>query len=258
MAEEFRAQINGICKALGKNKIPLALIKESKFAYMNRPDFCSSEDIDILIKKSDMPRAAAALAGIGYNADFSCFSKDYLDRFSFHYIFKNPKHHFMVEVHWALIDRVFPFRLDEEILWGGRMQEIRNNVFTLEPEFEAIYLMASTVRDNGAPILKNTARVKRLLANSFDFNKFESYVRFHNMTEFADFFSGIWFNGRNIFGRRLSYRKILMKIFMGKKRETFSHFLFLLLLYPKNLFYYMRKGFYFSKIWTKLSKQRHQ
>jgi hypothetical protein len=256
-AEEFRIQLNEICEELRKKKIPLALLKESRAAYFKKPDFCSSADIDILVKKSDMQKAARALFGLGYSENFKYFNKKYSDRFLFHYMFKNPNHHFIVEVHWALIDRVYPFKFDEDILWQKRMVKMQDNIFAFEPEFEAIYLMVSTVRDAGATILKNTARIKKLLSASFDFNKFKRYAVFHNVPEFADFFWNIWFNGKSPFHLRFSYRKIIMKVFMKERMLTLNHFLLLLLLYPKNFFYYLIKGYRCNQILSKKFKDEN-
>jgi hypothetical protein len=251
--------INFLVELFNKNKIPIILLKGAGENYLKKSGFIQTSDIDILIKRKDIKKVDKVMINEGYKRDL--FMSNYYSKFHFHYVYKNPKYNKIIEVHWGLIDKCFKFNFDEDIIWGKRIKKVGENVFILEKEFEAIYLILSYFREYGRHFIKDGFRIKHFISSDFDIDKFYSYVHFHRTDDFVKHFFKLCNN--NLFNKphyssfktRSLYRKLILQLFFPKpnlkqKGWNVKHFLFLFLLYPnpKYLIYYFRKGLHYLSV----------
>ena len=102
-------------------------------------------DIDLLVKKDNLPRVDAILLALG------CAPEDNIrvvteDNLHFRYHF--PDDALMVEIHWSIIDAIFPFQIDMEELWrrARSVTLAQAPAWTFDPEDLLLHLCLHTAK----------------------------------------------------------------------------------------------------------------
>jgi hypothetical protein len=139
----------------------LAVLAYGDMAFRN-----PSSDIDLLLRKDDLPRAKQALQSRGYTVSLSESQEEHFLKYRYHLHCerRNPELH--LELHWALTPAYWPFPLD---FWNRTRQVNLAGVpvLTLDPECSLLALCAhgakeqwpklSQVLDIGQVILSHPA-----------------------------------------------------------------------------------------------------
>lgn len=130
-----------------------------------------SSDIDLLLRKQDIPGARAVLEARGYQSVFSHKVDRYLLRRHYHLHFARADRELHVELHWALTPACWPFLVDPDHLWR-RAQHVNvagTPVLALNPECTLLALCAHASKE-GWPRLSQILDVGRLIASHPDLN----------------------------------------------------------------------------------------
>ncbi len=241
----YLRHIKSIVDMFNKNRIPFVLLKSAKDVYVDGYEFFQGGDIDLFVRKRDFKKTDMMFKKAGYTTKEYVFPESYLERFSFHFRYSRNDYNNPVEVHWGLIDKVYPVRFDNELVWKQRVIHVKGSLYKLEPEFEALYLILSTFRDFGGGYIKNRFRIKRLMEKDFNLRKFRYYQRYHNLKGLVDCFFGE--------GHGLRCRLFWNKVDGRIKENLFYHYLFLLMLFPglRYWWYYIKKEVWFNLYWWK-------
>ena len=102
--EAAHGQLRSIGEALGGAGIPMLLYKGLDFQTRCYSEACprSFGDLDIIVRRDDVVRAACALEAAGYHPAFGTASLDYYRRFHLHAPYVHSADPRPVELHWAL------------------------------------------------------------------------------------------------------------------------------------------------------------
>jgi hypothetical protein len=87
-----------------------------------RPFLRSFSDLDLLVLKSDLPRAKAILREAGFRPAPGTFPERYFERHHLHLPYHHPPTGFPVELHWALDHPYTLSRIDFPALIAGRWE----------------------------------------------------------------------------------------------------------------------------------------
>ncbi len=87
-----------------------------------RPFLRSFSDLDLLVRKSDLPRAKAVLREAGLRPAPGTFPERYFERHHLHLPYHHPPTGFPVELHWALDHPYTLSRIDYPALIAGRRE----------------------------------------------------------------------------------------------------------------------------------------
>ncbi len=216
--------------------VPVIFLKGAKDALNDPKSLVNSVDIDILIKKKDLIKCQKSIIAAGYLDYTQFFSLNYLNNFGFHYVYTHKKFKHAMELHWALFDKSNPFNISENEIWLEYSKKW-GKIKILRPEFEAIYLIISMYfKDFGMGFKLNSKRITQLTQKDFKWNLFEQLAIKHNCTEFINHFFKL--------PKKFTYKQMIVNLFFRKissKKNTFFHFLFLMLFHPR--IYLIKKGF---------------
>jgi hypothetical protein len=96
------------------------------------------DDLDILVRKQDVPRAEELLVSMEYRSQYRLNGEQQAAFLRNHYehAFTRGDGEVTVDLHWGIMEKHFSFSLDSECLWG-RLERISlggNTVLTLSPE----------------------------------------------------------------------------------------------------------------------------
>lgn len=106
-------------------------------------------DIDLLVGRRDVDGALAVLSEIGYRAAGHAWSRRGLRRFHFHLSLRSERPGLPeIELHWALVDRVNLYRVDDEAALGRARPFAGAGVEfpVLSPEDTFLYLCLHTAK----------------------------------------------------------------------------------------------------------------
>jgi hypothetical protein len=91
-------------------------------------------DIDLLVKREDISRAADLLSELGYSHEMPCREKRYFDRQHLPQFLKNKKTR--IELHYNIVSAKSPFKIDISGLWQRlrlvKLKNIEMHVFSYE------------------------------------------------------------------------------------------------------------------------------
>ena len=153
-AMRCRTTLQRVVKAFGSAGADFLLLKgQSLSTKVYESDLIRpSSDVDILVRKNDLPRAEQALLSLGFRFpdQFSVGTKqrfrhlsyrEFMERFSFHYQFSNAPDCVTVEVHWQLAQDGY-LAVSESDLWSQQRQIMVHdmNVSTLSLEATLLHL----------------------------------------------------------------------------------------------------------------------
>jgi hypothetical protein len=96
------------------------------------------DDLDILVRKQDVPRAEELLVSMEYRSQYRLNGEQQAALLRTHYehAFSRGDGEVTVDLHWGIMEKHFSFSLDSECLWG-RLERFSlggNTVLTLSPE----------------------------------------------------------------------------------------------------------------------------
>lgn len=95
-------------------------------------------DLDILVKKSDVLKAKELLLALGYQPEMELSPEEEvaLLEHQFHYAFLNKEENFLLEVHWEVSAKYISFPLDYQNLWARLESQtlLGRQVLTFTPE----------------------------------------------------------------------------------------------------------------------------
>jgi hypothetical protein len=153
------------------NEIPVLAFKGPVLALMAYGDIAmrqyidKSIDLDLLVKKRDVPRAAELLISAVYRPrtyDREAFAADFFQNTSDEFLPRGSRS--VVDLHWKPLAWYFSFGPDEEDLWS-RSESIRfegQAVRTLAP-LDLLHLLCVHASKHGWPTLASVAEIAALL-----------------------------------------------------------------------------------------------
>lgn len=146
-------QLSEVLRAFQNDGIPVIALKGThlaEFVYRNialRP----MSDIDLLVKKEDLPRVEEELFGLGYRyGPFAYKNKSWIAERAGDFAYVPLKNGAVVEIHWSIGRPTSPFNIDTEGLWE-RSHPITINgisVSLLSPEDLLLHLCLHTAYRN--------------------------------------------------------------------------------------------------------------
>jgi len=127
-------QLIKLLDLFGAHEVPVIPYKGPTLAAFAYGNLALREfiDLDVLVRKQDVPRANELLISLGYRRydpegdsvqELTRAQEDALLYFWKEYNYVHPDLGIMVELHWAIIERDYALRLDPEELWG-RLKQI--------------------------------------------------------------------------------------------------------------------------------------
>lgn len=101
-------------------------------------------DLDLFIRKSDLPRATELLEASGYQLALSPREQEYFLKHRYHYSFVREDGKVVVEVHWAFTRRCWPYPLGDDALFqrSGSIKFKETSIPCLSPEDNLLVLCA--------------------------------------------------------------------------------------------------------------------
>lgn len=118
--ERLAKELRDVARAFDAAGCPFVLLKglHTALAYHGDMDRRGMADLDVLVRKTDLERAARILAGLGYaQRSRALFGRRVAA--SFTHAFEFAKGDVPVDLHWALATHP-SYRIDEEALWARR------------------------------------------------------------------------------------------------------------------------------------------
>ena len=126
----------------GIDVLPLKGPVLSRILY-NDPGLRDFEDLDLLVRRSDVPRSIELLENRGYklNSELAWLPRDVLIRRNCALSFRRHCGT-MVDLHWEVAPCDYPFRFDAELLWSslGSIDIAGRRVPVLAPECQLLFL----------------------------------------------------------------------------------------------------------------------
>ena len=147
-------------EALAGGDVPFVVLKGPPLAVRAYGDGAARVgfDIDVLVRRSDRDRAAAALEAAGFRCRSGAVARALIQRGHFHLVFNPPARvNALVELHWELVDRANLYRIDEDAAWTGVRTDASCGVpvGTLGAAEELVYLCLHAAKHaflNGAAL----------------------------------------------------------------------------------------------------------
>ncbi|MBI4767436.1 MAG: nucleotidyltransferase family protein [Deltaproteobacteria bacterium] len=137
-----------VLEVLGKNDIPVMALKGAHLARLVYGNIALRPmgDLDLLVKKKDLPRVEEKLLEIGL-ALTGTQKKN--PEILHHLVYRWPGKEICVEVHWNIIGSAFPFNVDPEGLWNRARPAVFDGleIKVLCPEDLLLHLCLHTARD---------------------------------------------------------------------------------------------------------------
>ncbi len=130
------SEMDRILEAFHKNDIGAIVLKGAALAKTVYGDIGLRPmgDIDLLVKREDLPRAEKVLFGLGYT--YSINNPDHYKENHYHISYIHPDRNIPVEIHWHISQKSHPFRIRNI---GGR----RGQLFALT--IRAIHVIGSKI-----------------------------------------------------------------------------------------------------------------
>jgi hypothetical protein len=144
----FYHGLGKVLGVLGKNNIPVMALKGAHLARLVYGNIALRPmgDLDLLVKKKDLPGVEEKLLGIGF-APIALQKK--MTEIHHHLVYRWPEKEICVEVHWNIIGSAYPFHVDPEGLWNRARPAVFDGleILVLCPEDLLLHLCLHTARD---------------------------------------------------------------------------------------------------------------
>jgi|GEM_PF-2700801 len=154
--DEFFNELVFISDIFRKNDIPFIVLKGFPLAQQLYGNYYlrNINDIDILVRKSDFPKADSLLINADYGYRGGKTAKDWLEKNHMHLEYMHSSRKIDVEVHWTLGMEKWNLKIPEESYWKDLDKVmIKDHTFnTLNPEytflFSSLHLMMHETHGN--------------------------------------------------------------------------------------------------------------
>ena len=152
----------------------------AKFAYgdIGRREF---GDLDLLVSRGDLPEARTVLSQHGYLSQYE-FTEDQEwvdDRVNRDHPLRNSENSIQIELHWRIVDRHFPTKIDFESVWRRHKSLTLANTElpVLSPEDRLLMLCVHGTRHRWERLQWICDVAAYLQRCSFDWDRFEKRAR---------------------------------------------------------------------------------
>jgi hypothetical protein len=141
----FFHDLTNLLRLMQENDIGVIVLKGAYLAaaVYNNIGLRMMGDIDLMVKKDDLVRVDKLLLAFG------CIPEDYnrvIAKDNHHFRYQLPGSGLLVEIHWTIINSIFPLRIDIERLWSRAQLVIlaQAPALTLAPEDLLLHLCLHT------------------------------------------------------------------------------------------------------------------
>ncbi|AEH38935.1 nucleotidyltransferase domain-containing protein [Halopiger xanaduensis] len=156
------------------------VIAERAYGDIGRRDF---GDLDLLVSRDALPKAKAALYERGYQPWYELTDAQewVYDRVSRDYPLKHPSTATEIELHWQIVDRYFPTRLNFETVWSRResLSIADSELPVLSPEDRLLMLCVHGTRHRWERLQWICDVAAYLRTRSFDWETLDRRARSH-------------------------------------------------------------------------------
>jgi hypothetical protein len=137
-----------VLEVLGKKNIPVIALKGAHLAELVYGNIALRPmvDLDLLVKKKDLPGVAEKLLEIGF---VPTAPQKKMTENHHHVVYRWPGKEIYIEVHWNIIGPAYPFNVDTEGLWNRARPAVVDGleILVLCPEDLLLHLCLHTARD---------------------------------------------------------------------------------------------------------------
>ena len=140
-------KLSNLLRRLQEQDIPVIALKGVYLAeaVYEKIGLRAMRDIDLLVKKDDLPRVDGILLAMG------CVPEDNIrvvTEDNLHFRYRFPGNALMLEIHWSIIDAIFPFQIDLEELWrrARPVTLAQAPAWTFDPEDLLLHLCLHTAK----------------------------------------------------------------------------------------------------------------